>query len=273
MGLLNKLVYDGVDSSDFLIYLSGEGVFNAPTRKGEEVVIPGRNGTLWIDEGCFNPITVKYPAFVGTKDEDEFREVLGQFRAELSSRGSYCKLTDTYHPDEFRLALFKDGLETQPRLYNRAGEISLTFECKPQRFLLSGETVHEFTDIGNITNPTLFTASPLIRVTGNGKVLIGEYMFIVSDNPGTIWIDTELMTVYIPAAGEDQHLTDEHGIVIYDELGTVIDISLGSTTPELMNSHVQFVNSLMPKIVPGTVNVGMTSGITKLEIIPRWWTV
>lgn len=272
MGLLNKLVYDGVDSSDFLIYLSGEGVFNAPTRKGEEVVIPGRNGTLWIDEGCFNPISVKYPAFVGTKDEDEFREVLGQFRAELSSRGSYCKLTDTYHPDEFRLALFKDGLETQPRLYNRAGEISLTFECKPQRFLLSGEEVHEFTDIGNITNPTLFTASPLIRVTGNGTVRIGDYTFIVSQNPGTIWIDTELMTVYIPA-GTSSLLTDENDVVIYDELGVDIDISKGYLYPQMMNSHVHFVDSLMPKIVPGTVNVGMTSGITLLEIIPRWWTV
>ena len=273
MGLLNHLTYDGVDSSDFGVFISGEGVFGAPARRGEMISIPGRNGSLFMDEGVYENIPGKYPAFIGTKDEVEFREKLAAFRNAILSRENYKKLSDSYHPDEFRLAVYRSGLEVDPEEYNRSGKFELEFDCKPQRFLVSGETNVIFTGNGTITNPTLFESSPIIKVTGNGTVAIGEngkYRFVVSNNPGTITIDTEIMEAYIPA-GTLYPWTDERGEQIDQEIGIGLEFMDGPQEPPNMLSYIEFYNSVMPKIPTGVVPVRMSSTIRRLEIIPRWW--
>ena len=273
MGLLNHLTFDGVDSSSFGVFISGDGVFDAPARRGEMISIPGRNGSLFMDEGVFENITVEYPAFIGTKSETDFYDKLAAFKSAILSRENYKRLSDSYHPDEFRLAIYKSGLEVSPKHYNRAGGFTLEFDCKPQRFLLSGETSFIYTANGTITNPTLFESSPLIRVTGNGTVAIGEdgkYRFIVSNNPGTITIDSELMEAYLPA-GTLYPWTDENGTQITQELEIELELMDGTVYPTNMLSYIEFVNSEMPKIPPGEQPVRMSSTITKLEIIPRWW--
>ena len=273
MGLLNHLTYDGVDSSSFGVFISGDGVFDAPARRGEMISIPGRNGSLFMDEGVFENITVEYPAFIGTGREALFRQKLGDLRSWLSSRGNYKRLTDTYHPDEFRLGVFREGLEVDPQYITRAGKFTMKFDCKPQRFLVSGEDPVFFYENGTIINPTLFASSPLIKVTGNGTVAIGEngkYRFIVSNNDGTIWIDTEIMEAYFPA-GVVYPWTDENGDQLDQELGIGLELMDGTVYPTNMLSYIEFVNSVMPKIPPGEQPIRMSPTITELEIIPRWW--
>lgn len=270
MGLLNYLTFDSVDSSDYGVFISGKGAFNAPARRGEMVSIPGRDGSLFMDEGSFENIEVSYPAFIGTGYEQIFRSLLASLRSELTSRGTYKRLTDTYNPDEFRLAVYRSGLEVDPKVITRAGEFTIKFDCKPQRFLVSGEVPQMFTANGVITNPTPFASSPLIRITGNGLIAIGNYRFIVSGTNETITIDSDLMEVFIPA-DEMYELTDENGDVITDELLFPIEVSDGHDNPVSMNRYVEFNNNVMPKIEPGEVPVRMTSGIRSLEIVPRWW--
>ena len=273
MGLLNYLTYDGVDSRDFGVFISGEGAFDAPARRGEMISIPGRNGSLFMDEGVFENITVEYPAFIGTGYEAIFRQKLGNFRSALTSRGNYKRLTDTYHPDEFRLGVYHEGLEVDPKVITRAGGFTIKFDCKPQRFLLSGEVPQVFTVNGTIINPTLFASSPLIKVTGNGMVAIGDdgkYRFVVSGNAGTIWIDSEIMEAYLPA-GELYPWTDENDVQLTQEIGIGLELLDGSAYPTNMLGYIEFYNSIMPKIEPGEQPIRMSPTITKLEIIPRWW--
>ena len=272
MGLLNHLTYDGVDSSDFGVFISGEGVFDAPARRGEMISIPGRNGSLFMDEGVFENIVVEYPAFIGTGYEDLFRTKLGDLRSALSSRGNYKRLTDTYHPDEFRLGVYREGLEVNPQHLTRAGSFTMKFDCKPQRFLFSGEIPHVFTGNGTIINPTLFASSPLIRIIGNGTVAIGDYRFIVSNNHNAIWLDTEIMEAYLPA-GELYDLTEENGEIITQEIGIDIEIVNGRNEPANMLGRIEFVNSIMPKIEPGEQPIRKSNSITELLIYPRWWTL
>lgn len=273
MGLLNHLTYDGVDSSSFGVFISGEGAFDAPARRGEMISIPGRNGSLFMDEGVFENITVEYPAFIGTGSEALFRNNLGDLRSWLMSRGNYKRLTDTYHPDEFRLGVYREGLEVDPQYLTRAGGFTLKFDCKPQRFLVEGEQSYFFNGNGTINNPTLFESSPLIRVTGNGTVAIGEngkYRFIVSNNTGTITIDSEIMEAYLPA-GTLYPWTDENEEQLEQELGIGLELMDGTVYPTNMLGYIEFVDSVMPKIPPGEQPIRMSPTITQLEIIPRWW--
>ena len=269
MGLLNYLTYDGVDSRDFGVFISGEGAFDAPARRGEMISIPGRNGSLFMDEGVFENITVEYPAFIGTGYEAIFRTKLGDLRSALTSRGNYKRLTDTYHPDEFRLGVFREGLEADPQHMTRAGEFTLKFDCKPQRFLVSGEDPIVLTTDAMIHNPTLFYAKPLLKVVGNGRVRIEPYEFIVSGNDGEIWVDSEIMEAYA-LVHVLHNLTDESLEDIVDEYGDPIEVSK-EAIPQSMEAYIEFVDYVYPQIKPGDVPVWFSSGITELTIIPRWW--
>lgn len=269
MGILNYLQFDDVKSSDYGIYISGEATFDAPKRSVETISIPGRNGDLVIDQGRFENIVVSYPAFNFEEDLQNFRDKLTGLRSGLCSKVEYQKLTDTFHPDEFRLGVYKEGLEVKPIMYNTAANFDIKFDCKPQRFLVSGEDPIVLTSGALITNPTLFYAKPLLKVKGNGTVKIEPYEFIVSGNTGEIWIDSELMESY-KLVHVLQNLTDEELVDIQDENGVDIQVSK-EATPEAMDALIEFVNYVYPQIKPGDVPVWISSGIEELTIIPRWW--
>ncbi len=132
----NNLIFGGVDTADYGVWITGEGTFAAPERDVEVVSVPGRNGDLIVDNGRWKNIKVTYPAFI----PNAFDDLIGPFRSAICKKRGYQRLEDTYHPDEFRMAAFSSGLT--PKIsgsFNRTGDFDITFNCKPQRFLKSGE--------------------------------------------------------------------------------------------------------------------------------------
>lgn len=175
-----KLIFGGVDSSEYGIYITGEGVYNAPERAVEFVDVPGRNGAIALDQGRYTNIEVTYPAGVFGKDPEEFREALSEFRNAILSQRGYQRLEDTYHPEEFREAIYVAGLEVEPS-QKKAGQFELTFNCKPQRWLTVGDVGIPVSNGTPIINPTLFESSPLLEITGEGLVEINGYSFELTD--------------------------------------------------------------------------------------------
>lgn len=172
--IYKSLTFDGEDSRDFGVYITGEAVFNAPEREVEMVTIPGRSGLFPLDGGRFENIEVSYPAGLFADTEANFAEAISEFRNMLCSKRGYVRLQDDYHPAEYRMAIYKSGLEVTPAPL-KAGEFEIVFDCKPQRHLTSGETeiTVECDDI--ITNPTRFASSPLLAVKGYGELQVGDY--------------------------------------------------------------------------------------------------
>lgn len=161
--IFNSLIFGGVNSADYGIYITGEAVYNAPERAVETVSVPGRNGTIVIDQGHWNNIQVTYPAGTFGKSQAEFREAVSAFRNAVLSQLGYQRLTDTYHPDEYRMAVYVSGLEVDPTHYGSAGEFKLKFDCKPQRWLTSGEqeiTVGEWGETETATGETVTIENP-----------------------------------------------------------------------------------------------------------------
>lgn len=172
--IYKALTFDGISSRNYGVYITGEAVYNAPARDVEMITIPGRNGTFALDNGRFENIEVTYPAGIFADTEADYRQAISDFRNFLCSRKGYVRLTDEYNPDEYRMAVYKSGLDVTPAQL-KAGEFDITFDCKPQRWLTSGETETTVTSGGTLTNPTLFESGPLLAVEGYGSINFNGY--------------------------------------------------------------------------------------------------
>lgn len=228
-------IYNGKSSKDFGLYISGSGTFDAPQRDIEAVEIPGKNGNLTIDKGKFKNIQVEYPAFI----REKFRECTDAAREWLLSAPGYCRLEDTYHPDQYRKARFTGPLNFETRVLNRSGECSLYFDCAPQRYLKSGEIPHTFMQDGGFVNPTDFEAKPFIRVYGTrGTLGVGSITMEIAEIDEYIDIDCDTQNAY---------------------KGNV-------------NCNNK-ISSVFPTLLAGKTGITFSGGITKVIIIPRWWTI
>lgn len=172
--IFKGLTFDGESCKDYGIHITGEAVYNAPEREVEMVTIPGRNGQFALDMGRFENIEVTYPAGLFASTESDFSEAISDFRNLLCSKRGYVRLQDDYNPNEYRMAVYKSGLELEP-LQSKAGEFEITFDCKPQRYLTSGETENTVANNGTLTNPTLFDSEPLLKVKGYGTIRFNGY--------------------------------------------------------------------------------------------------
>lgn len=237
--MIQFLTFAGRASYDFGIHISGEALFDAPKRKYTSQEIPGRNGNLLIDERSFENINVKYPCGI----TDDMPARIKEFINFAGSKAGYQRLEDTYNPDEFRLAQYAGGTQVKAEDYmNRAGTFDLEFNCKPQRFLKSGEKQIELLAAGIIYNKTNFGSQPKLRVTGsgNGTVGIGDYMITITDLNDYMDIDCELM-----------------------------DATKG---PINENAKVSF-NADLFLLEPGENGISFTGGIQSVIITPRWFKI
>lgn len=140
-----QFIFDDVDSQDYGVYITGENAYNAAKKRDEEVIIPGRNGTLTYNEAdVFDDVELVYPAFIPRNYAENIRGL----RNALSSKHGKKRLTDSYHPDEYMLAKYVDGLDadTAPRAV--AGAFDIIFKRDPRRFLLTGDEPVELSPYG-----------------------------------------------------------------------------------------------------------------------------
>lgn len=180
--MFKSFTFDGESSRDYGIYITGSAVFNAPERDVEMVEIPGRNGAYALDRGRFANIEITYPAGMFAGTDADFAEAISAARNWLASKKGYVRLQDEYNPGEYRLAVYKSGLDVDPATLS-AGEFDLTFECMPQRFLVSGGTGQAVASGGTITNPTRFSSRPLLEVYGYGGITLNGAELSINSSP------------------------------------------------------------------------------------------
>lgn len=236
--MINYLTFAGRSTNEFGIWISGEGTYGAPERNVQTQEVAGRNGNLLFDMGNFRNITLKYPAAIKTDMPSRIRDFLNF----AGSQVGYQRLEDTYHPYEYRMARFQSKLSIDSAGYmNRSGQFTLEFDCKPQRFLKSGEDSIDFTGSGILYNRTEFEAKPLLRVFGSGagSVGIGSQTITISSISEYVDIDCEIMDAYKGAVN--------------------------------CNGNVSFTDDIVLK--PGNNNIAKSGNISKVTIIPRWWII
>lgn len=177
----NYLIFGGANSANYGIYITGSGVYDAPERVVERVAVPGRNGALVIDQDRYENISVEYPAFAFGKSRKEFQDKIDAFRNAIASQIGYKRLEDSYHPEEYRMATYAEGLKVDVGPYGGSGRFTLKFNCKPQRFLRDGEHSVAKANGEKIINPTEHSSEPLLVVNGYGDIGIGDYNIRIDD--------------------------------------------------------------------------------------------
>lgn len=230
------LIFDGVDSRDYGIILSGPDTTDAPERDVTFIEVPGRSGSLLIDNGRFRNKTLPYRAAIIRDFEARF----AAFKMAMLSRPGYRRLEDSIHPEEYRLASFTGPIEPQTTPFNRAGEFDLTFNCMPQRYLKSGERAIQLTKSGaSLINPG-FPSKPLITVYGAGAGTLFVTGKAISFKPGfsgPIILDCDTQNAYYGAMNKNEEIS----------------------APEF------------PSLPSGKCTISWIGGIESVSIVPRWW--
>ena len=233
----NMFIFNGRSSEDFGLILSGIGTFASTSRDISSVSVPGRNGDLLIDNGRYHNVELTYEAAIPR----QFRRRFDEFRPFMLSSLGYRRLEDTYHPDEYRMARFAGNLS--PEMVGAAfiaGRFDLVFDCKPQRFIKSGEIPVTFSAPGALYNSG-FEALPLITVYGSGAgtVTVGDVTVTLNSIDDYVVLDCDIQDAYRGTANKNN--------TIY--------------APEF------------PTLPPGECLISWTGGVTRIEIVPRWWTL
>lgn len=239
---MKKFWFDGQCSAHFGLMVSGSGTYNAPERDVELVAVPGRNGELILDNGRYKNISVSYPISICR----DFPSKAAVARGWLMSKSGYKRLEDGYDPDHFRMAMFKGPIDFDVSFLSRTGEATLTFNCKPQRFLKAGEHAIPMAAPGSLWNPTGFPALPLITVygTGAGTLTVGERTVEIKALEGHIVLDSDTQNAYY--VSESGTYVNQNGVIYAPEF---------------------------PVLEAGQTPISWTGDITNIEIIPRWWTL
>lgn len=229
---LNYFTYNNQASKDYGLLVTALKVFGAPSRNVDKYSVPGRNGDILVDLGSYSNYVVQYQVAI----IDNFKVNARDIANWLLSGVGYSRLEDTYNPESYRLASLYSEVEYITTALNREGQATIEFDCKPQRFLLTGETSTSITGNDTITNPTQMASKPLLRAYGTGTLSINGQDIVIRTVDSYVDIDCEAQQCYKGAVN--------------------------------CNNDVEVDE--FPTFIPG-VNVIELDGITRVDITPRWW--
>lgn len=236
---MNYFKFGEKSSALYRLGIEGEPTYAVPRRKVEIVSVPGRNGDLIWDSGAYENVDLEYKISVnsGSRRAAELARSVADW---LQGSTGYQRLEDSYHPDEYRLAMFVGPLDLEIRL-RHYGFATLSFSALPQRFLKCGETPQDCSS-GTVLLNHWMDARPVISVTGAGSgiLTVGDYT-------------AELAT--IPAGG-----------ITLDCEGQ--DCFSGDTN---VNRLVSLSGGTFPLLKRGPNEITFYGGITAVRIVPRWW--
>lgn len=237
---MGVIIFNGVCSEDLGIKVAKPPEYQIPERDVSTTLVPGRNGEVILYIGGFQNVSREYEvSFIA---DIPFAERAATIARWLFSSSGYGRLSDDYDPAVYRLAFCKKT-PAMESLYQEAGRGIISFVCRPERFLTSGESSIPFTKSGSLLNPTGMVAAPLLTVhgTGAGTLTVGDITISVINIPdGSITIDCETENAYYKTTNRNGSISAQSGF---------------------------------PKLEAGETMISWTGKITKVEITPRWWSI
>jgi phage-related protein len=258
--MLNETFYiDGVDARHFGIYLQKPIEFSEAVPVVEIQSIPGRNGDLIFDTGNYENRTGVATCFCLQKDVEKAISAAGRF---LMGKKGYRRLETSDDPDHFWMARIENSPQITQRMRMLA-PFEIRFDCKPQRFLKSGEEkiiLDSFDGIvKNVYNRYGFPSRPLIHAHW-----ISERDENASESDSNNFIVLQFF-------GElDKKRSVSARQVVEKDLYIDCDIHDAYNESGNQNRHISAYE--FPTLEPGENSIGILQfNLEYVEITPRWW--
>jgi len=182
-------IYNGVKSSDMGVVLKELPPITKPKRRIETITVPGKNGNLHIDEGCYEPISISLKcALKQNIDARDITEWLTEFgtitfsdelekcyKATIVNSIPLSRVFRIYREFIIQMELQPIAQSIEEYVYNCSDnkEHTLNIECSAQM-------------------------TPYIKVTGSGEVQLtinNKTCNLIVDD-GYIELDSELQNAY-----------------------------------------------------------------------------
>lgn len=232
---MHLFTYNGKSSGDFGVVISGQDTWKKASPDLERVTIPGRNGELILTNKRYNNVDIPYLCGITRNFDVNYTGFINH----LLSEPGYHRLEDSYHPEVYRMAVFDTQTEPDLTARNAQGTFTITFSCKPQMYLKSGELRQEAYNGDPVYNPTRQDARPLLRVYGTGELVIGDSVIRITECDSHTDIDCELQEAYKGQVN--------------------------------CNDNIELEQDDFPVLSPGRTVISWSGGIYRVEITPRWW--
>lgn len=234
--LSDTFYLDGVDARSVGIYLQKPIVFSEAIPSAESETIPGRNGNLIFYTGSYENRSGSASCFCLQKNVEKAISSAGRF---LMGKKGYRRLETSDDPDHYWLARVVNSPEINMRLKTLA-PFKIEFDCKPQRFLKSGEFPIDFSESIYLFNQYGQVALPTIILYGEetpSVLTVGDCVVNISKIKNYIRLDSETQNAYNLWGNENGNI----------------------------NAPV------FPVLGDGLTRIKTEGGITSGKIIPRWW--
>ena len=183
-----SLTWNGISSDSIGVIVERIPNRFIPTRRFVEQEVAGRNGNVLLVDKSFPNVMQEYEVYLSAESQ-KLPSVARACAEWLCAPTGYAQLTDSYDSTVFREAFLVDGFNVENSL-NKFGRCTITFSCKPQKWLYTGTSA---TTSLTLTNPTPFDARPLIEVSGSGTISINSVDIEVLESVSDFLIDCETM--------------------------------------------------------------------------------
>ena len=234
--MLNETFYiDGVDAASAGIHLQKPIIFSEAVPNIESKTIPGRNGDLIFETGSYKNRSGSASCFCLQEDVETAISSAGRF---LMSKKWYRRLETSDDQNHYWMARVENSPQIEMRLRVLA-PFDIIFDCKPQRFLKSGENTVVFTANGSLSNRYGQIALPLITLYGQGEgtLTIGDCVVEVKELDEILFLDSDTQNAY-----------NNNG-----------------------NQNMNINAPTFPTLPDGETQIAFSGGIERIEIVPRWW--
>lgn len=232
----NETFYlDGIDAGSVGIRLQAPIVFSKAVPVVETQTIPGRNGNLIFETGSYENRSGSASCFCLQEDVETAISSAGHF---LMGERGYRRLETSDDPNHYWMARVENSPQIAMRLRALA-PFEISFDCKPQRFLKSGENAIAFIANGSLTNQYGQVALPLITLYGQGEgtLTIGGCVVEVKALDEVLFLDSDTQNAY-----------NNNG-----------------------NQNMYINAPTFPTLPDGETRIAFSGGIERVEVVPRWW--
>lgn len=244
MGIVN---YNGVSTKDLDLIVQFIPTYNFPEKDISVEHVSGRNGDILLNNNCYRNVTVTYYLAKVFRSGEKFVNSANKIAEWLHSSEGYAKLEDSYEPDYYRMAIFKNNGELS-NYYDVATTIEVQFECKPQKWLKVGdEPVDISSTAKTLRNPTNYNSRPIFEFD------------VAANTTVTITVGTNTMTL-LPLTANTHVIVDCENMECY------------SATANL-NKYLRLDSNDFPTLGKKTDTSVSILNASNATIKPRWWTL